>query len=104
MFTNPSAVWDTVRPPILGVDARDSGYGPISGLGYLNLDLSVKKDITVFESFKLELTGVMLNVLNHNDFANPTNSTTSSSSTSFGVVKAQGNTPRQIQMGVRANF
>jgi hypothetical protein len=104
IFSNPAAVYDTVRPPILGLDARDGGTGPIPGLGYVNVDLSVKKDLTIFERYKMEFTGVFLNVLNHNDFANPSISTVSSSSTSFGVVKAQGNSPRQIQMGLRANF
>jgi hypothetical protein len=104
IFSNPAAIYDTIRPPILGLDPRDGGTGPIPGLGYVNVDLSVKKNVTIFERYKLELTGVFLNVLNHNDFANPTLSTVSSSSTSFGVVKAQGNLPRAIQMGGRINF
>ncbi len=102
MFLNPAGVFDTVRPPILGIDARDGGSGPISGLGYLNLDMSVKKDIVVFEKFNLEATGVFLNFLNHNDFANP--SLTLQSPTNWGTTKTQGNSPRQIEMGLRASF
>jgi hypothetical protein len=102
MFTNPVAVWQTVRPPILGLDTRDSGYGPISGLPYLNLDLSVKKNLVVFEKYSVELSGVLFNALNHMDFASP--SLSLASSTSFGVTKTQGNTPRQIQMGARVSF
>jgi hypothetical protein len=102
MFTNPVAVFDTVRPPILGLDFREGGTGPISGLGYLNLDASIKKKLVVWESGSLEFTGVMLNAMNHLDFANP--SLSLQSATAFGVTKTQGNSPREIQMGVRANF
>jgi hypothetical protein len=102
IFANPVAVFDTVRAPILGFDEHDGGTGPIPGLGYVNVDLSIKKDITVFESVKLQFTGVMTNVLNHMDFANPSFSL--QSTTAFGVTKSQGNSPRQIQMGLRASF
>jgi hypothetical protein len=102
MFSNPVAVWQTVRPPILGLDSRDSGYGPISGLPYLNMDLSIKKNLVVFEKYSVELSGVLFNALNHMDFSSP--SLSLASSTSFGVTKTQGNTPRQIQMGARVNF
>ncbi len=102
IFTSPAAAFDGTRPPILGIDARDGGSGPISALSFLNLDLSVKKDVLLFERFNLEATGVFLNVLNHNEFSNP--SLSYQSLTNFGTSKTQGNTPRQIQMGLRANF
>jgi len=102
MFTNPVAVWQTVRPAILGVDTHNSGTGPISGLGYLNMDASIKKKLVAWERVNLEFTGVLFNAMNHLDFANP--SLSLKAPTSFGVTKTQGNSPRQIQMGVRANF
>jgi hypothetical protein len=102
MFTNPVAVFDTVRPPILGLDARDGGYGPISGLGYLNIDFSVRKKLAVWEKTSLEFTGVFYNFMNHLDFSNP--SLSLQSSANWGTTKTQGNSPRQIQMGLRASF
>ncbi len=102
MFTNPVAVFDNARPLILGLDTHSGGAGPISGLPYLNLDLSIKKRLVVYKQYSLELTGVFENVMNHLDFANPSLSLESVSS--WGVTKTQGNTPRQIQMGVRAYF
>ncbi len=102
MFTNPVAVFDNVRPLILGLDSRSGGAGRISGLPYINVDLSVKKKLVVYEKYSLELTGVFQNVMNHLDFANPSLSLQAASS--WGVTKTQGNTPRQIQMGVRAYF
>jgi len=102
MFANPIAVYDSVRPLILGLDSNSGGAGRISGLPYLNLDVSIKKKLVAYERYSLELTGVFTNVMNHLDFANPSLSLQTSSS--FGVIKTQGNTPRQIQMGVRAYF
>jgi hypothetical protein len=102
VFINPVAIFDTVRPPILGLDTRDSGAGPISGLGYLNVDLTVKKTLVVYEKYSLEFSGVFLNAMNHLDFANP--SLSLQSAANWGTTKTQGNTPRQILMGVRANF
>jgi hypothetical protein len=102
VFTNPVAIFDTVRPPILGLDTRDGGAGPISGLGYLNVDLTVKKTVVVYEKYSLEFSGVFLNALNHLDFANP--SLSLQSTANWGTTKTQGNTPRQILMGLRANF
>jgi hypothetical protein len=102
MFTNPAAIFDGVRPPILGLDSRDGGYGPISGLGYLNVDFSVKKKLVVWEKTSLEFSGVFYNLMNHMDFANP--SLSLQSSTNWGTTKTQGNSPREIQMGLRASF
>jgi len=102
MFTNPVAVFDSVRPLILGLDSHSGGAGTISGLPYLNLDLSIKKKLVVYEKYSVELTGVFENVMNHLDFANPSLSLQSTSS--WGVTKTQGNTPRQIQAGIRAYF
>jgi hypothetical protein len=102
MFKNPIAVYDSVRPPILGLDTRGSGDGPISGLPYLNLDLSVKKKLVAREKLSMEFTGVFFNLMNHLDFTNP--SLSIASPTSWGVTKTQGNSPREIQMGLRANF
>jgi hypothetical protein len=102
MFTNPVAVFDNVRPLILGLDSHSGGAGTISGLPYLNLDFSIKKQLAVYEKYSLEFTGVFENAMNHLDFANP--SLSLQASTSWGVTKTQGNTPRQIQMGVRAYF
>jgi hypothetical protein len=101
-FTNPVAVYDSVRPLLLGLDTRSGGAGRVSGLGYLNLDLSIKKRLVVYEKMSLEFSGVFNNFMNHLDFAQPSFSLQSTSN--WGTTKTQGNSPRQIQMGVRANF
>jgi hypothetical protein len=101
-FQNPAAIFDNVRPLLLGLDSRSGGAGRISGLGYLNVDLSVKKRLVVYEKVSMEFSGIITNVMNHLDFANPSMSLQSTSN--WGTTKTQGNNPRQIQMGVRASF
>jgi hypothetical protein len=101
-FSNPAAVFDSVRPLLLGLDSRSGGGGRISGLGYLNLDMSVKKRLVVYEKVSMEFSGVITNVMNHLDFSNP--SLSLQSPTNWGTTKTQGNSPRQIQMGIRASF
>ena len=102
MFSNPVAVYGQVRPAILGIDNRDSGNGPISGLPYWNMDMQIKKNVKIWESTGLEFSGVITNIFNHNVFSNPGFSLATPAS--FGVVTSQGNSPRSIEMGVRANF
>ncbi len=101
-FSNPVAVYDSVRPLLMGLDSNSGGAGRISGLSYLNVDLSIKKRLVVWEKVSMEFTGVFTNVMNHLDFANPSMSL--QSTTNWGTTKTQGNNPRQIQMGVRASF
>ena len=81
---------------------RIAGDGPIAGLPYWNVDMSIHKQVKIWETTSLEFSGVMTNILNHNVFANPTVSLASPAS--FGVINSQGNNPRQIEMGVRVNF
>ena len=102
VFSNPVAAYGSVRPPILGIDTQDGGNGVISGLGYINVDFSVKKQLMVWEKASLEFSGVFYNLMNHLDFSNP--SLSLQSTTNWGTIKTQQNNPRQIQMGIRANF
>jgi hypothetical protein len=107
IFSDPVAAFQGFRPPILGVDTRrdGSGEGPIRGLPYWNVDLSVRKNIRISERFSTEFQFLFLNALNHMQFAT-SNSTTLdiSSPKSWGVLNTQGNTPRQIEFGLRVRF
>jgi hypothetical protein len=101
-FANPVSVWNTVRAPILGIDHRDGGVGPISGLPYWNLDLSVKKNIRIAERFSTEFQVIFTNVLNHNVFADPTLDISNPSG--WGVINHQINTPRKMEFGLRVSW
>jgi hypothetical protein len=58
--------------------------------------------LVVWEKASLEFSGIMFNAMNHLDFSNPSLSILAPAS--FGVTKTQGNSPRQIQLGIRASF
>jgi len=102
IFADPVAVYSGTRAPILGIDNRNSGVGPIRGLPYWNVDFSLKKNIRMTERFNAEAQVVFTNLFNHKQFANPTLDISSPSS--WGVLSTQGNTPRQMEFGFRVNF
>jgi hypothetical protein len=102
MFKNPAAVFDQVRAPILGIDTKNPGQGPISGLPYWNMDVSFSKSVRVADRVAIELTFVTTNVFNHLDFADPYMAL--NYSPGWGVVNTQGNSPRQMQFGGRIRY
>jgi hypothetical protein len=108
-FKNPLAVWNSVRPAILGIDnGHDGGFGVLRGIPFWNLDVSVKKNIRISERFSTTFQTVFTNVLNHNQFANGTINL--SNPNCVGVISSacsggpQIDNPRQIEMSLRVNF
>jgi hypothetical protein len=108
-FKDPVAVFNNLRPAILGFDnGHDSGQGLFRGLPIWNLDLSVKKNIKLTERFSTVFGAVFTNVLNHDQFTNP--SIDLSNTGCLGVLSAacsgspQANTPRQVELSLRINF
>jgi hypothetical protein len=69
---------------------------------YWNLDVSIRKNLKIFESADFEFSGIFTNIFNHNNFADPTLDISNPSA--WAAASAQGNAPRKIQVGVRANF
>ncbi len=102
LFSNPEAVYNSTRPAILGLDTRAGGEGAVRGLPYWNLNLSVTKHIRISERFGLQFQANFNNILNHDVFFDPVLDYTAASS--WGVLSAQANTPRQIQLGLRLDF
>ncbi len=102
IFANPDQVFNSLRQPILGLDGNDGGFGILRGLPYWNLDLSVRKTVRVAERFGLEGQVIFTNVLNHMQFTDPSFDTSNPSQ--FGVLNSQGNSPRQMEFGIRVKF
>ena len=102
LFKNPEAVWDQVRAPILGIDSKNPGVGPIVGTPYWNVDMSVEKSVKVYESVALKFSVIFTNVFNHDVLADP--AMTLYDSTTWGVQNSQTNTPRKMEFGMRASF
>ena len=102
MFTNPAAVFDQVRAPILGIDTKNPGDGPISSLPYWNMDVSISKSVRVASRATVELYVISTNVFNHLDFNSPGLSL--SDTDHWGVVNSQENNPRAMQFGARIRY
>jgi len=103
----PAAV-SNWRNPILGFDGeRNGGAGWLPGLGYWNMDASIKKSIRVAENVSLEFQGVFVNILNHNQWLDPTGLATANPA-AFGALNGEAQeTPggnRQIELGARVRF
>jgi hypothetical protein len=102
LFKNPEAVWNQVRPPILGIDAKNPGVGPITGLPYWNVDVSLLKNFKVAEPVSFEASMIVTNLFNHDIFADPTLALYSPDA--WGTLSSQGNTPRKMEFGARVSF
>jgi hypothetical protein len=111
-FADPTAAYNSIRQPILGYDKVDGGWGFIRGLGYWNMDMSVKKQFNLTERFNLEAQVVFSNIFNHVMFYDPgfggleSNDylDTSSGPPDFSSLPGQGNIPRTMEFGLRLNF
>ena len=74
---------------------------PLFGPGFATWDLSLFKNIPIYERVKAEFRFEMLNAFNTPQFANPN---TSFGSNSFGKITSQVNLGREIQMALRFVF
>jgi Carboxypeptidase regulatory-like domain len=102
LFKDPEAVWNQVRGPILGIDSKNPGVGPIVGTPYWNVDMSVEKNVKVWESVSLKFSVIFTNVFNHNVLADP--AMTLYDSSTWGVQNTQENDPRKMEFGMRVSF
>ncbi len=108
LFANPTAAFNDVRQPILGLDTHDGGFGVVRGLPYWNVDFSMKKQFMITERVNFEAQIVLTNIFNHVVFQDPGpgDFLDTSSQGSWGVLPGQFSTtsPRQMEFGFRVNF
>ena len=105
IFANPAAAYADFRRPVLGLDTTSNGFGVLRGFPTWNLDLAINKNFAVTERIGVTFVAQFSNVLNHFQPSSVTsNFTTLDSSTTWGVVRDQSNTPRQIEFGLRVFF
>jgi hypothetical protein len=102
MFANPSAIYSEFRPLILGLDTSAGGAGVVRGLPTWNVDATASKDFRIRERLGVSVIIQANNVLNHFQPGNP--SLNINSPQTWGVISSQGNTPRQMQFGLRVHF
>jgi hypothetical protein len=104
MFANPQAVFNNVRPVILGLDGNSGGFGQFRGLPYWNVNLGAKKNIRMTERFSAEASFNFINVLNHNQFLDPTLNIVGQNPQTFGQLSTEGTLPRTTEFGIRVRF
>jgi len=75
----------------------NAGPNILQGNGFMNFDLSVRKDIPINERFRLEFRFESFNALNHANFANPT---TAVDNPNFGRTFS-ASPPRLNQLGMK---
>lgn len=103
IFGDPTGVYNTLRPLILGMDTRSGGYGQFRGLPYWNVNMGIKKNLRITERVNAEASLNIINVLNHNQLLDPGLALTNTPST-FGQLSAEGTLPRAMEMGIRVKF
>lgn len=79
-----------------------SGRNIIEGPGFLTFNAGVSRQFKVRESQSLMLRFEAFNVLNHPNFANPSNS--NPASTGFGTITTTLGTPRVLQLAAKYIF
>jgi len=104
MFANPQGVFNSVRPLILGLDGNSGGFGQFRGLPYWNMNLGIKKNLRLTERFNVEGSVNFVNVLNHNQFLDPTLNIAGQNPQTFGQLSTEGTLPRTMEFGIRVNF
>jgi hypothetical protein len=89
-----------VQPPFtLRTLTRNLAVVRMDGIN--NWDLSMIKNTKVTERVTVQFRAEFFNVFNHVQWGNPNTDVTSST---FGQVFSQANTPRQIQFGIKLGF
>jgi len=100
-FRDPATVFNNLSHPLLSQFGRVP-FDQLNAFPYWNIDLSVGKNFAFTERYHLVFTMDAVNILNHVVFATP--SLDLGSPTNFGVINAQANQPRAIQLGLRFEF
>jgi hypothetical protein len=110
MYSNPVGAFNDYRNCVLGFDTSCGSNGNIRGLPTWNLDATVSKDIGIWKEGRVGATLIFqfTNVLNHVQLNNPYLDI--SDPADFGVLGTsnpnggQGNTPRNMEFGLRIHF
>jgi len=104
-FADPQAAIGSFSGPLgLEMGSRNNLHGP----HFSNTDLALIKNFRLNERFHLEFHAEAFNVFNHPSFALPLNGLGGVADftlpSSFGVITATSNSPRQMQFALRLEF
>jgi len=115
LFADPNAVYNQFGRLILGYDNTSNGAGVLRNLPTWNVDMQVSKEFTLpfREGMGVTFNAQFSNLLNHFQPSFTAGNLNVNSNTpylnidspqNFGVLTQQGNTPRQIEFGLRLHF
>jgi hypothetical protein len=79
----------------------NSGRGMFYGPGQWNLDFSAFKNIPISERFNMQFRAEFFNLLNHDNFDNPTSSLDSSA---YGTIRSTSVNARLVQFALKLTF
>ncbi|MGA2606891.1 MAG: carboxypeptidase-like regulatory domain-containing protein [Terriglobia bacterium] len=102
LFKNPTAVFKSYRPVVLGMDTKTYDDGPFYGQSRWNVDLGIEKDTKVTERVGIQFFVQMLNAFNHMEYNDP--SMNLMDQWDWGTLTSQYNAPRVIELGLRIHF
>ncbi|HMD84313.1 MAG TPA: carboxypeptidase-like regulatory domain-containing protein [Terriglobia bacterium] len=103
MFANPTAVFNSYRPDLVGVDGRAYDYGPIHGQHRWNLDFTIAKSTMLYkERVGVSFYAQFINALNHMMYNDPYLDVYDAAD--FGTLTGQYGNPRTIELGARVSF
>jgi Carboxypeptidase regulatory-like domain len=102
LFPNPTAVFNSYRPAILGLDTRAYDLGPFHGQHRWNVDLTIEKDTKITERVNVQFFAYMLNAFNNMEYSDPGMNLLDPYD--FGTLTGQYNPPRVIELGLRFSF
>ena len=109
LFSDPGAVYNCFRNPVLGIDnGHNGGTGNYRGQAFWNVDFSIKKNLLITERFSAEFGAVFTNLFNHNQLFDP-GVTFLSDQGDFGSLEGgsgaqEVNNPRKIEVDLRVRF
>ena len=102
LFKNPTAVFNSYRPALLGLDTRSYDDGPYYGQHRWNVDLTIEKDTKITERTNIQFFAYMLDAFNNMEYGTPGMNLLDPNN--FGTLTSQYNTPRVIELGLRFSF
>ena len=102
LFSNPTAVYNSYRPTVLGLDTRANDEGPYYGQHRWNMDFTVAKDTKFTEAVGATFYAQFFNAFNHMMYGDP--SMDLANPGAFGTLTGQYGAPRVIELGLRVYF
>ena len=110
-FGNNKADIVNFRPVQISTDGRSGRGNPIYGLPYRNVDIGVGKITRITERVNAKFAADLFNVLNHPNFANPSQANLNiTNPNTFGTINSsyippnRTNSARWIQLSIRLEF